>query len=122
MSNVQPTSRPYYERAWKALRAAHEACFRHPDRGALGMSHGPFAGVNEALGIVDELEYRLWLASLPQCDRAAALEAWIEREFAGHGRALRTRDAPPLEGEPWMSMADAKELTRRAVRIFGGLP
>ena len=46
------------------------------------------------------------------------LDMWIEREFSGHGRALRHPDEPPLEGEPWMSMADAKELTRRAVAEF----
>jgi len=35
---------------------AHDACFKHPDRELLGMSNGPFSGVNEALGIVDLLE------------------------------------------------------------------
>lgn len=40
------SGRPMYDRAWKALEAAHEACFRHPDRDTLGMSHGPFSGVN----------------------------------------------------------------------------
>jgi hypothetical protein len=48
--------RPHYDRALKALQAAHDACFNHPERGALGMSHGPFSGVNEALGIIAELE------------------------------------------------------------------
>lgn len=46
------------------------------------------------------------------------LEAWIARKYSGLGRALRNRDDPPLEGEPWMSMAEAKELTRQAVAIF----
>tara|TARA_Y100001937_G_C7020474_1_gene285189 strand:+ start:285 stop:494 length:210 start_codon:yes stop_codon:yes gene_type:complete len=48
--------RPYYNRALAALQAAHDACYRHPDRNVLGMSHGPFSGVNEALGIVATLE------------------------------------------------------------------
>lgn len=48
--------RPYYNRALKILQAAHEACFKAPDRDGLGMSTGPFSGVNETLGIVDELE------------------------------------------------------------------
>jgi hypothetical protein len=48
--------RPLYEKAWNALQAAHRACFDHPDRDAIGMSHGPFSGVNEVLGIVSELE------------------------------------------------------------------
>ncbi len=50
------TERPYYERAHAALEAAHKACFDHPDRDVLGMSHGPFSGVNEVLGIVLLLE------------------------------------------------------------------
>lgn len=48
--------RKYYNKASAALNAAHLACFDHPDRPALGMSHGPFSGVNEALGIVSLLE------------------------------------------------------------------
>jgi|SRR5581483_1687261 len=51
-----PGNRPLYDRASAALDAAHKACFSHPDRGLLGMSHGPFSGVNEALGIIAELE------------------------------------------------------------------
>lgn len=50
------TDRPHYDRAWKALQAAHDACFKHPERDVLGMSHGPFSGVNEVLGIVSMLE------------------------------------------------------------------
>lgn len=47
--------RPYYNAAVKALQEAHDACFkRHED--VLGMSHGPFSGVNVALGIIDQLE------------------------------------------------------------------
>lgn len=49
-------SRPLYERAKNALEAAYQACYKHPDRDILGMSHGPFSGVNEALGIVTTLE------------------------------------------------------------------
>jgi hypothetical protein len=48
--------RPYYDRASKALEAANQACFKHPDRDVLGMSHGPFSGVNEVLGMVALLE------------------------------------------------------------------
>lgn len=53
------SGRPYYDRASAALDAAYKACFNHPDRPLLGMSHGPFSGVNEVLGIVAELEGRL---------------------------------------------------------------
>ena len=40
----------------KALEALQQACFGHPGRDVLGMSHGPFSGVNVALGIIDYLE------------------------------------------------------------------
>ncbi len=39
-------------KARDALDAAHKACFNHPDRGPIGMSHGPFSGVNFALGVL----------------------------------------------------------------------
>jgi hypothetical protein len=50
------SSGPLYDRASKALDEAHRACFNHPDRDVLGMSHGPFSGVNVALGIIAQLE------------------------------------------------------------------
>lgn len=48
--------RPYYDKALKALQEAHDACYKHKDRDLLGMSTGPFSGVNEALGIITILE------------------------------------------------------------------
>lgn len=63
MTDRQVSNRPYYDRASKALDAAHRACFNHPDRHGLGMSHGPFSGVNEALGIIADLEENLELAN-----------------------------------------------------------
>jgi hypothetical protein len=48
--------RPHYGRALAALQGAHDACTKHPGRDVLGMSHGPFSGVNVALGIVAMLE------------------------------------------------------------------
>lgn len=48
--------RPSYDKALLALSEAHTACFKHEDRDVLGMSHGPFSGVNKALGIVLSLE------------------------------------------------------------------
>jgi hypothetical protein len=50
------TGRPKYDQALRALQDAHDACFNHPGRDVLGMSHGPFSGVNEALGIITLLE------------------------------------------------------------------
>src|SRR5687768_9867072 len=49
---------------------------------------------------------------------APLVEEWIERNYGGRGRALRERDDPPLEGEPWMSMLEARNLTRMAVLTF----
>lgn len=54
--STEMSSGPYYDRALKALQAAHDACFNAPGRDVLGMTHGPFSGVNEVLGIVAELE------------------------------------------------------------------
>ena len=61
------TGRPHYDKAWEALKEAHAACFNHHERGQVGMSHGPFSGVNIALGIIAELE-----------DENAALRMMIE--------------------------------------------
>jgi len=49
-------TRRLYDKASLALDEAHRACFNSPDRGAVGMSAGPFSGVNKALGIIAELE------------------------------------------------------------------
>lgn len=46
------------------------------------------------------------------------IEQWIEREFAGYGVAIRCKEDDPFPGEPFMSMAEAKDLTRRAVAEF----
>jgi hypothetical protein len=59
MNKYYEPDRDYYRRASEALDAAYKACFNHPDRPPLGMSHGPFSGVNEVLGMVSELERTL---------------------------------------------------------------
>lgn len=53
---LKTDERPEYDKALKALSEAHAACFKHEDRDVLGMSHGPFSGVNKALEIVLSLE------------------------------------------------------------------
>ena len=53
---LRTDQRPQYDAALDALSEAHTACFKHVDRDPLGMSHGPFSGVNEALDIVLSLE------------------------------------------------------------------
>lgn len=52
--------RLYYNQILKALQQAFDACYNHPGRDVLGMSHGPFSGVNVALGIVADLEKMVW--------------------------------------------------------------
>lgn len=66
--------RPLYTEALAALQAAHDACFNHPGRDVLGMSHGPFSGVNVALGIVARLE-----------EENLSLKRRIERNRRQHG-------------------------------------
>jgi hypothetical protein len=43
------------------------------------------------------------------------VEDWIERKFSGKAVAVRRETDPPIPGEPFMSIADAKDLVRRAV-------
>lgn len=50
------------------------------------------------------------------------LEMWITKNFSGHGVAVRRKEDPAIPGEPFISMATAKELTRRAVLEFAGKP
>lgn len=47
-----------------------------------------------------------------QRPEVAAIDVWIVEEFQGHGVAIRKQTDPPIPGEPFMSMADAKTLTR----------
>jgi len=70
-------------RAASALDAAHKACLDHPDRGPVGMSHGAFSGVNEALGIIAQLECKL--AKITAERDALEKEAKACRDRFGHG-------------------------------------
>lgn len=47
--------------------------------------------------------------------RAALGEAAFRRAFQGYGRAARDQDAPPLDGEPYMSIDDAARISARLV-------
>lgn len=46
---------PIYIQCSKALDEAHKACFKNNDS-VLGMSHGPFSGVNFVLGKIFLME------------------------------------------------------------------
>lgn len=61
IASVPPewADRPIYYLAWQALQAAHDACNTAPGRDVLGLSHGPFSGVNRALGYLSFLEERV---------------------------------------------------------------
>lgn len=46
------------------------------------------------------------------------IEGWITKNFGGRAAAVRREDDPPLPGEPFMSLVDAKDLVRQAVAAF----
>lgn len=49
-------NRPFYDYALLKLQTAHSAVFGQLDRPTLGMSRGPFSGVNDVLGLVVRME------------------------------------------------------------------
>lgn len=87
------TDRPYYDRAKTALEAAHKACYDHPNRGPIGMSHGPFSGVNEALGIVATLEEALGKAQAEMLSMLAGSDVYA--------KALRAKFKNGRYAEKW---------------------
>lgn len=93
--------RTHYKKALDALQAAHDACFKAPDRDVLGMSHGPFSGVNVALGIVDDLEHRLAGAIIENARLRALLVKARDSMLGLHGYIATTMfeikpGAPPI--------------------------
>jgi hypothetical protein len=62
------------------------------------------------------------VAALRSALPAAGLEEWIDKNFTGYGVAVRRQTDDPIPGEPFMSMAVAKDLTRQAVASFRALP
>jgi len=84
-------NRPFYNSALASLQAAHDACMKAPDRGPGGMSSGPFAGVNEALGIVCQLEDANLIAA--EVIRAQQLEIATLRNAALIVEAVNSYDA-----------------------------
>jgi hypothetical protein len=69
------------DRALSLLEGAHQACLKSPDRDVLGMSHGPFSGVNEVLGMFAVIEQDF--------KRAAARITELEAENARLREALQ---------------------------------
>lgn len=67
------------------------------------------------------------------CAAAGLMGKWLQRKmgwftnppidvdalFAGHGVAIRREEDPPIPGEPFMSMADAKEIVRELLMKVG---
>ena len=78
-----------YDQALDWLRAAHQACFKAPDRDVLGMSSGPFSGVNATLGLVMEMENRI-----------AGLEA-DSRQMRRALAEVKDKAATMENGGPW---------------------
>lgn len=101
-ANIRPVQQrcKAARRARELLQAAHDACFKALDRDILGMSSGPFSGVNEVLGLIAEMDSTLaaqaaQIASLSasrdgyarqsdaraaECDRLSAKLAAVEGE------------------------------------------
>lgn len=50
---------PIHKAVREALSAAHDALYKDKTRDVLGMSNGPFSGVNYTLGAVMEMESRI---------------------------------------------------------------
>ena len=61
-----------------------------------------------------------WGATPSPCNES--VDQWIERNFFGHGRAIRRQEEEPYPGEPYMSMDDARNLVRQAVKDFSASP
>ena len=59
-----------------------------------------------------------WRGMVDYLTNEEEIEAWIKNNFAGYGAAIRLKKDPPIPGEPFMSMADAKQLTRMAITEF----
>lgn len=80
-------ARPRYNKALTLLNDAHQACFKSPDRDVLGMSHGPFSGVNEVLGMFAGIEsdFKCAAAALTLANaRIARLEEALASAKAWH--------------------------------------
>lgn len=96
-----------------------EELVKHSDHHGEWMAHQNEAGrcVASVTQLFDDSDVEEWNRRAPAAP-SKALDAWIEREFRGHGRAIRAETDEPFPDEPYMSMGDAKELTRRAVATF----
>lgn len=82
-------ARPVHERSEAArrardlLQAAHDACFKAPHRDILGMSSGPFSGVNEVLGLIAGMDGKLAAQSAQIVSLSAKVaEVEVERDEA----------------------------------------
>lgn len=67
------------------------------------------SGLAEMVALDEEIEaeYPGWMSGIP-----ADIDAVIAQAFAGHGVAIRAENDPPIPGEPFMSMAVAKDICR----------
>lgn len=100
-----------------ALVLAEDVLSRSPHSTAIWAN-----GVHPYIGITKIRDAIAALRTPARCDGEmntwGELNTWIEREFAGYSIAMRRKDDTPIPGEPLMSMAVAKELTRAAVIAF----
>ena len=117
MSDDLVSNRPFYNKALKALQAAHDACFKHPVRDVLGMSHGPFSGVNEALGIVAILEAEN--ARLRAVEKAKAQEWFCDT--LGEIGFVGIRDYAAMQARAIAAESELSTLRARVREVVGPL-
>ena len=115
MSDDLVSNRPFYNKALKALQAAHDACFKHPVRDVLGMSHGPFSGVNEALGIVAILEAEN--ARLRAVEKAKAQEWFCDT--LGEIGFVGIRDYAAMQARAAAAESELSTLRARVREVVG---
>jgi hypothetical protein len=89
--------------------------FRKACRVAAGLRTAYELGYDIAERSLEGSEKILPFRSEPPASIDYETERWIEQHFAGHGVAIRRESDPPIPGEPFMSMADAKQLMRQAI-------
>jgi hypothetical protein len=70
------------------------------------------SAVEEAANLIETLQQ-----TLAEPATGVDHEAWIAQHFTGHGVALRRKDDTAIPGEPFMSMAVAKDICRKALAL-----
>jgi hypothetical protein len=79
-----------------------------------------FIDTETSLILLDANDQQLGVMLKPSLKASTAsnhIQEWLDRNFAGHGVAMRRRNDPEIPGEPFMSMEIAKELAKAAYAL-----